>query len=58
MAQPRLRLDAAGVEHVAHAHGDDPVEFLRLGAHPSTSVTGYAYMGRWSITRSHPRTIR
>jgi hypothetical protein len=29
----RLRLDAVGVEHVAHARADDPGQLLGLGVH-------------------------
>ncbi len=35
-----LRLDAVGVEHVAHARADDPVQLAGLGAYPITSSPG------------------
>jgi hypothetical protein len=33
MPRSRLHLDAIGVEHIAHARADDPVQLAGLGAH-------------------------
>jgi hypothetical protein len=35
--QARLGLNPIGVEHIAHARADDPVEFVRLGGHSASS---------------------